>query len=186
MFLEPITAKKWTTAAKQATANLSKKQTPKSPSKLHSARPQTDILQRTLSLPQNWTTAAKYVSVVRALSRPSANSAAIVKTNSPTPTNLQQVEFKIEYHCPPGYIPYTPSAWPADFPAPASMPVPPPGMSFPVRSLNTPVPPNCVIVPFKTRMLMPGETARPSEGNLIRETRSKTWASAETNHKLQL
>jgi hypothetical protein len=35
-------------------------------------------------------------------------------------------------------------------------------------------------------MLMPGEVARLSEGNLIKETRLKTCASAQTNHKLQL
>jgi hypothetical protein len=49
-FSEPITAKKWTTTAKNAIANLSKKQIPKSskavyPSKLHSGRQQTDILK---------------------------------------------------------------------------------------------------------------------------------------------
>jgi hypothetical protein len=79
-FSEPVRAKKWTAAAKNAIANLSRKQIPKSfesvhPSKLHSAK--TDILKRTLFLPQNSTTEAKYASVVRALSLPSTNPLSV-------------------------------------------------------------------------------------------------------------
>jgi hypothetical protein len=45
---------------------------------------------------------------------------------------------------------------------------------------STPVPPNCVIAPIKSRMLMPGEKARPSEGNLIK------ILGQQQNFKLQL
>jgi hypothetical protein len=53
------------------------------------------------------------------------------------------------------------------------MPKPPAGIPFPGTSLNATVLSNFVKVPFKSRMIMPGEQARPSEGNLIRENRSK-------------
>jgi hypothetical protein len=64
------------------------------PSKLHSAKQQTDILKRKFSLPQSSTTAAKYAAVVRALSLPSTHSSS----NSPVPTNPPIVQFEIEYH----------------------------------------------------------------------------------------
>jgi hypothetical protein len=66
------------------------------------------------------------------------------------------------------------------------MPTTPPGMSFPVTSCNPSEPLNCIIVPFKSRTLMPEEQAKSLEGNLIRETRSKARAAALTNYKLQL
>jgi hypothetical protein len=47
-------------------------------------------------------------------------------------------------------------------------------MSFPGMYLIAPVPPNCMIVSFKLRILMPAEQAIPSEGNLIRENTLKT------------
>jgi hypothetical protein len=46
------------------------------------------------------------------------------------------------------------------------MPVPLQEMSFLVPSLNAKVPENCVVLPFKTRMLAQGELAKPSKGNL--------------------
>lgn len=83
-------------------------------------------------------------------------------------------KIEIEYHFPPRYTPYTPPTWPENFPIPASMLVPAQGMSFPVTSRNAKVPHNCVVFPFKTWMLSLGELAKPSEGNLIKETKSKT------------
>jgi hypothetical protein len=41
------------------------------------------------------------------------------------------------------------------------MPVPPQGMSFPVTTLNAEAPKNCVVKPFKARMLAPGEISKP-------------------------
>jgi hypothetical protein len=48
------------------------------------------------------------------------------------------------------------------------------------------VPDHCIVVPFKTRILAPGELARPSKGNLILETQSNIWTSVQQNFKLQL
>jgi hypothetical protein len=42
-----------------------------------------------------------------------------------------------------------------------------------------------VVVHFKTIILAPGEIARPSEGNWIRENLSKTWVTAKPNFRLQ-
>jgi hypothetical protein len=68
---------------------------------------------------------------------------------------FQQVQFEIKYLFTPGYTHYTPLRWPANFPASASMPLPLQGISFPVTSLNAKVPKNCVVVPFKTKMIAP-------------------------------
>jgi hypothetical protein len=51
------------------------------------------------------------------------------------------VQFKIEYHCPEEYTPYTPPIWPKNVQAPPSMPIPLTGMIFLVTPLNAPVPP---------------------------------------------
>jgi hypothetical protein len=65
-----------------------------------------------------------------------------------------------------------------NFPVLATMPVPAPGMSFLVTSLNAQVPPNREVLPFKTKMLALGEGAKSSEENLISETIAKTCATA--------
>jgi hypothetical protein len=112
--------------------------------------------------------------VVRALSLPSTNSLSIVKTDSPIPTNVPQVQFEIEYHCPPGHIPYTPPTWMAYRLSSPSI-----NASIATRNVLSSKVTKCTDStqlhnsPFKTRMFMPGEVARPSEGNLIRETRSE-------------
>jgi hypothetical protein len=104
-----------------------------------------------------------YAYIVGFLSQPKpVTEPTLVRATSRVHTGLQQVQLKFEYHCPPWYSPYTPPKWPTNLPAPASMPVPPPGMSFPVRTLDSSIPPNYIMVLFKTRTLMPGEQARPS------------------------
>jgi hypothetical protein len=77
-------------------------------------------------LPQSAASAEKYILIVRALSVPNTTHPApsSVRATSLVSTEIQKVQFKIEYHCPTGYQLFTPTEWPSYFPALASMPVP--------------------------------------------------------------
>ena len=128
--------------------------------------------------------------MVRQLSLPiytqGQQTATLVSSNQPTLPALNQVQFEVEYRCPPGWTPAQPISWPKAAKLGPNPPPVPAGAIFPVAAKDVHPVPGLIAVEYKIRQLQPGETARPSEGLIRRETMTRTQiATAKTMSLLQ-